>query len=85
MDRAQIIQMALEAGATDMPPYDYGARVDSCIFSFKNLERFAAAIRAVTKEEDAKICDDYANEMKGDKYYHDACSSFLAESIRASK
>lgn len=58
MNREQIIQMAKDCGGSVMQPFDYGAVPDRMILRFDNLERFAAAIRAATKEEDAKICEE---------------------------
>lgn len=56
MDKEQIIQMARDAGINVSQGYLLRfAGVED------DLERFAAAIRAATKEEDAKICEDKEN------------------------
>lgn len=58
MDKEQIIQMARDAGIDQEYPYipvEYKEAWFSC--TIDELERFAAAIRAATKEEDAKICE----------------------------
>lgn len=87
MNREQIIQMARDAG------FD----VDEADFIFApltkrsgiqlELERFAAAIRAATKEEDAKICDALGDETDNpiDGVFVNHPPSHCAKSIRASK
>jgi hypothetical protein len=65
MDKEQIIQMARDAGFhVDESPYHWDS---STLISYPKLgqfasssalERFAAAIREATKDEDAKICED---------------------------
>ena len=49
-----IIELAKEAGGTEMQPYDYGARSDRLIMRHDVLERFAALVRAEALEEAAK-------------------------------
>lgn len=41
-----VIELAKEAGGTEMPPYDYGARSDRLIMRHDVLERFATLVRA---------------------------------------
>lgn len=57
MDRNKIIDMALDAGADcvipSTPEFD-----TEYVMSESGIERFAAAIRAATKEEDARICEE---------------------------
>lgn len=55
MNRDQIIQAGVDAGF----PYYYAFEYE------QRFERFAAAIRAAIKEEDARICDglDYGSAM----------------------
>lgn len=73
MDKEQIIQMARDAGSCFAP------EVGSWLFTNAEIERFAAAIRAATKEEDAKICEDQW-DIDG------SCTAKqFAQSIRASK
>lgn len=82
MDKKQIIQMARDAGweATAEIWYPF-------------LERFAAAIRAATKEEDAKICEDMAfiayeflsDECDSPQEVSDLQCHECATQIRASK
>lgn len=75
MNREQIIQMARDAGMA----VGFGAHEDDEVacFSLALLERFAAAILAATKEEDAKICEEYVGPL--------APALHCAVAIRASK
>lgn len=73
MDKEQIIQMARDAGFGN---YAYEAA--------EIFERFAAAIRAATKEEDARICESEPERQRGDGVW--SCDQkACAEAIRASK
>lgn len=79
MDKEQIIQMARDAGA-----YVYAETIcldGKDIHDF--VERFAAAIRAVTKEEDAKICENEYHRS-GEDLEYGGCM-VAADAIRASK
>ena len=57
MNREQIIQMAREAGIAK-------ANGDSALFWYPEIERFAAAIIAATKEEDAKIVESFYQQIR---------------------
>lgn len=77
MDKEQIIQMAREAGLAS-----FGGWTE------QNIENFAYAVRAATKEEDAKICESESltytigsDEECGWEMAIEECAS----SIRASK
>lgn len=73
MNREQIIQMARHAGI--FVPNE----LETVATDKTGLERFAAAVRAATKEEDAKICDDAAAD------WYSVIALDCAEAIRASK
>lgn len=85
MNREKIIQMARDAGLEEM--WDL-----TPLFTGK-LERFAAAIRAATKEEDAKICSDIADHAAQTAYKSNSAEwmgraaevSRCISAIRASK
>lgn len=78
MNKEQIIQMARDSGADCVIPPMPGFDAEY-VMSESGIERFAAAIRLATKEEDAKICENL------DAYYeYDPGESFSA-AIRASK
>jgi hypothetical protein len=57
MTNEEILQLARESGATDMKPYDYGAKPDRSIFYHKDIIAFANAVRAAALEEAAFICE----------------------------
>lgn len=73
MTKDQIRELLLELGAPK-------GRVQDCVLIPEDvLERFAAAIRSATKEEDARICDDL--EMRNTRSGPADCGA----AIRASK
>lgn len=74
MNREHIVQMARDAGL--LPRWAI-AFTDA-----EKVERFAAAIRAATKEEDAKICDWLALERDS---IGRVSLQMGADAIRASK
>lgn len=76
MNREQIANMARDAGLTDP---DLGDWMIDYGYSEEAITRFAAAIRAATKEEDARICE----ELNAYDEY-DPAETF-ADAIRASK
>lgn len=79
MDKEQIIQMALHHGFMLSTSYGQEAKKLMPVSDSETIIAFAAAIRAATKEEDAKICENL------DAYYeYDPGESFSA-AIRASK
>ena len=80
MDKKQIIQMALQHGFMLSTSYGQEAKKLMPVSDSETIIAFAAAIRAATKEEDAKICEDQW-DIDG------SCSdNFLcADAIRASK
>lgn len=86
MNREQIIQMAREAGIiTRFAKMGAGSvfwteGVDGIVAD--QLYQFAANIRAATKEEDAKICDD--RKIDGQLVHSNAVMN-CAAAIRASK
>lgn len=86
MDKEQILQMAKKAGFYFMDA-GYGPEVLHSVdhhYSEECFMRFAAAIRAATKEEDAKICESEPMRQRGDGVF--ACDQkACAEAIRASK
>ena len=57
MSRDDLIRWASEAGATEMPPYDYGAKPDRFIMRHEVLERFAARVAAEEREACAELCE----------------------------
>ena len=73
MDKEQIIQMAREAGLAS-----FGGWTE------QNIENFAYAVRAATKEEDAKICENMANEKEATPEQEFALD-LASDAIRASK
>ncbi len=83
MDKEQIIQMARDAGINVSQGYLLRfAGVED------DLERFAAAIRAATKEEDAKICESESLTYTigtGEECGWEMAIKECASSIRASK
>lgn len=60
MNREKIIQMAIDCGMEDI-------HLDGGLFYAgpDDIERFYAAIRAATKEEDANICEDLMQIEEG--------------------
>ena len=82
MNRETIIQMARENGIAI--GFDMAHEDEVACFSLVLLERFAAAIHAATKEEDARICED---SQKGDarKQSRYETARKIADAIRASK
>lgn len=79
MNREQIIQMARDAGLDvetkpDGTPYGMIGRS-----TLDDLECFYNIVRAATKEEDAKICEEL------DSYEEDNPGESFANAIRASK
>ena len=88
MNKEQIIQMARDAGLE----IDESGDIDGkqiWYFVFDDLERFAAAIRAATKEEDAKICEEIGKpncmQSIAESILAEGVSSECASAIRASK
>lgn len=78
MTPEQIIQMARDAGIDEW--WDGGGDWRETFDDV--LERFASAIRASTKDEDAKICSSIAEQtVMSDNYQAKECES----AIRASK
>lgn len=75
MKKEKIIQMARDIG------FDY--ELD------EQLERFAASIIAATKEEDAKICEEFGkpNSMQSmsESIHTETASKQIAAAIRESK
>ena len=87
MDKERIIQIARDAGLE----IDESGDIDDkqiWYFVFDDLERFAAAIRAATKEEDAKICESESFTYTigtGEECGWEMAIKECASSIRASK
>ena len=50
LTRSDIIRLALGAGGSLMPAYDYGAASDRMILQLDSLERFAALVAASERE-----------------------------------
>lgn len=87
MDKEQIIQMARDSGADCVIPPMPGFDAEY-VMTESGIERFAAAIRAATKEEDAKICEDeIASWQRATMSCQDEkiALGMAAKSIRASK
>lgn len=84
MNREQIIQMALEAGGFYPRIYHPSSPEPRISISNEQLEAFADAIRAATKEEDAKICENMANEKEATPEQEFALD-LASDAIRASK
>lgn len=82
MTPEQIIQMARDAGIDEW--WDSGGDWRETFDEV--LERFASAIRAATKEEDAKICDESTKEWLSLNEPQFAASAYqLSKEIRATK
>lgn len=85
MSREQIIQIAREAGIDEWwnSGSDWRETFDEA------LERFAAAIRLATKDEDAKICEEIGKpnsfQSIAESIHTEITSSQIASAIRASK
>ena len=77
MNREKIIKMARESGISVFE------KIETAVSQLECIERFAAAIRAATKEEDAEICENYGENFERDDYKSLAFS--CADGIRASK
>lgn len=83
MTRDDIVRWASEAGATEMPHYDYGARPDRFIMRHEVLERFAALIAAVEREQCAQVCEmTYEGAFEGTRPCFDTAQE-CAAAIRA--
>lgn len=82
MNRETIIEIAREVGI--QIAFDLKSEKQIACITYGSLERFAAAIRAATKEEDARICED---SQKGDarKQSRYETARKIADAIRASK
>lgn len=52
-----ILNLARKMGGTDVPPYDYGAKPDSMIFSYKALENFFNEARNIGIAAGFKVCE----------------------------
>ena len=82
MNKEQIIQVARDVGFECISPDDALDMIGGVFGGgeniYKHLERFAAAIRAATKEEDEKICEEFA------EFYGNACTD-ISKAIRESK
>ena len=74
MDKEQIIQMARDAGFGNLVGMPY----------IEAMQRFALLVRAATKEEDAKICENMANEKEATPEQEFALD-LASDAIRASK
>lgn len=57
MSRDDIIRWASEAGATEQPPYDYGAKSDSFIMRHEVLERFAVIVAESERKACARVAE----------------------------
>jgi len=75
MSREKLIQQTFESGG------EYRGQYDLHQFTSEELERFAAAIRAATKEEDARIADSFYHHIR--QYTTDVPD--IGGAIRASK
>ena len=80
MNREDIIELAKQAGGTEMQPYDYGAKSDRLIMRYEVIERFAALVAAAERQksirlwmllDDIDTADDIARA--DDKLYRSIC------------
>lgn len=91
MDKEQIIQMALQHGFMLSTSYGQEAKKLMPVSDSGTIIAFAAAIRAATKEEDAKICEEVferLSKIESDSFdpgYSQGGAAECAETIRASK
>lgn len=80
MDREKIIQMARESGISVFE------KIETAVSQLECIERFASAIRAATKEEDARICEGYYERNLADSKIEKADGAYACcSAIRASK
>jgi hypothetical protein len=89
MNKEQIIQMARDAHR-DLVTIDYpGHLAPLDPWTTRLCERFSAAIIAATKEEDAKICEEFGkpNSMQSmsESIHTETASKQIAAAIRESK
>lgn len=87
MKREELAKLAHDCGLTDR---DLGEFMTDYGYSEESITKFAAAIRAATKEEDAKIVEPSAEHRREPNYYIGGEEGLelldnAAKDIRASK
>ena len=74
MTREDIIEMAIDAGATDCANPDKWGILE---ISYENLARFAKAVAAHEREECAKVCDE-VGDRDTDTHAYDCAAAIRA-------